>query len=391
MVKTNITIALLASVFMLMPASAQDRAPHAGAAEEGIVRRLDAMTRQLDLSDEQTAKLKELLTSFTESDDPAALRDAVAALLTPEQRQKLNQQSGEWAIRSRQRRGRMAAHGYRDRTARTPRRTPEQGLGTPLRVLVRTLDLSAEQQSRLKEIYDSHAAAGRKQQAALREALREILTLEQVGTLRGRMGAMHSRMDNVRRRMWGPRRSLERGRRTARADRMGRRGDRRSDLPVRLSAEQREALGAMRREIDEARRAYAEENPDATDAEKRTFGAAQRKRFAEAMGPVLTAEQQLLLMWRTGRIRRSSSLMELSDDQEAKVKETLGTHRNAAEDWAETNLNPTLEARMEHARAQREALQSALKEILTPEQLKKLDRGGMRRDRARQWRSRRIR
>lgn len=365
------------------------------------MRRLDAMAEQLDLSEEQAAKLKELLASFKSSDDPAALREAVASLLTPEQRQELKQRSGAMAIRSRQRRGRAAARTHRDRIARTPRRMAEQGLVAPLRFLTRSLDLSAEQQTRLEKMVYSRAAASRKLQLALRDTLRDILTPEQMdkirglmGTVRERMGAKSSRMDHKRRRAWYPRRGIERARRTARAERMGRRGDRRdrwSDVPVRLSAEQREALGEVRREIHEAHRTFAEENPDATDADKRAFGVAQREKLVEAMNSVLTAEQQLLMMRRTDRIGRRPSLLGLSEDQEARVKEALATHRRAAEEWAGVNPNPTPEARMEHARVQREALRSALAEILTPEQMEKLDRGADRRDRARPWRGQRMR
>lgn len=356
------------------------------------MRRLDAMTRQLDLSEEQTAKIRELLTGAWDSADPAALREAIGALLTPEQREKLSQRSGAGMSRYRQR---------RDRAARTPRRMAEQGSPDAVRWLARALDLSAEQQARIKEAYDSHAAASRKRQAAFRDTIRTILTPQQIGRMRGRMSpmrkrmdAVRGRMDNARWRMWHPRRRLERARRTTRSERMGRRGnrrDRRSDLSVRLSAEQRETLGAVRREIDEARQSFAEEHPDATETEKRAFGASQRNKLAEAMESVLTAEQQLLMIRRTDRSRRPSSLLGLSEDQEARVKEVLAMHRKAAEDWVEANPNSTPDARMEHARAQWEALQSVLKEILTPEQMKRLDRSGLRRDRARQWQSQRIR
>ncbi len=282
-------------------------------------------------------------------------------------------------------------------------------------IMTRQLELSEEQQAKLKEVYESHEAANAARMVALREALAEILTEEQ-------MNAMGERGAQLRERMRNQRPGMERSRRTGRSDRISRGNDRRarrsfrvnrsydrrerrsfqmnrsnygrdrsSGLPVRLSSEQREALGAVRREIGEARHAFAEEKPDATDAEKRALGIAQRKELAGAMESVLTAEQQLLMMRRTNMARRPASLLELSEDQETKVKEALAAHRQAVAAWMEANPDSTPEALMESAQMQREALQSALKEILTPEQLEQLDRSGMRRDRTRRPRDRKRR
>ena len=302
----NVILALLASVFFLMPATAQERGPRAEGTEIDIARRVAMMARQLELSEVQQAKLM--------------------------------------------------------------------------------------------EVYASHQAANTARMVALREALGEILTENQINAMREGGAQLRERM-----RRWRP--GMERARRTGRSDRISRSDDRRSrpsfrvnrsndrrdrpsDLPVRLSSEQREAMGAVRRAVDEARRAFAEENPDATDAEKRALGIAQRKELADAMESVLTAEQQLLMTRRISRARRPASLLGLSEDQEVKVKEALAAHRQAMEAWMETNHDPTPEARMESAQMQREALQSALKEILTTEQLQKLDRSGMRRDRTRRQRDR---
>ena len=148
-------------------------------------------------------------------------------------------------------------------------------------------------------------------------------------------------------------------------------------------------MEAVRRQVAEEHRAFTQENPNASDEEKRAFGLAQRKKMAEAMASTLTAEQELLRMRAEERNRRPASFLNLSEEQEGKVKEALATYRQAMAAWMEANPDASPDARMEHNRMQRDALQTALKDILTEEQLEKLDRTDTRRDRPRRNRRRR--
>ncbi len=413
--KRRIITALLATIFVLMPATAQEREARENAAE-AIAERVATMAKQADLTDEQAAQVKKLLADFKESGDAAALRRAFGALLTPEQRQALAQRPAQGPPGQARRRARTAARNAqrgawrgaeareRARTASAMRDWQTIALGLRMRMLASALDLTEGQHAQLRSIHAEQMKADSTQASALHDAISSMLTPEQrtrFEALRTRMEAGQERLrmqaGRLRGRMQGRtqvrRRAGALQRRPGRAYRMERRFDRRGnrqDGPqVRLNPEQEEKMEAVRRQVAEEHRAFTQENPNASDEEKRAFGLAQRKKMAEAMASTLTAEQELLRMRAEERNRRPASFLNLSEEQEDKVKEALATYRQAMAAWMEANPDASPDARMEHNRMQRDALQTALKDILTEEQLEKLDRTDTRRDRPRRNRRRR--
>ena len=384
--KRHIFPALLACILILMPARAQERSPRANSTEARIANRVEVMARQLDLSEEQVAKITQLYKELAESGgDPAALRESISEILTPEQREKLGQRGNRARTRSN--------NETRERT-RSRADGPRRGnAGPPWRPGTMP-ELTDAQMTRLRHVVRNRLGAARESQAAFRDSINAILAPDQRMAAREMMRTMamrRGRMAPMQWRMRAPRRGMERGRSMRRGDRIERRNDRadrRRAEPVRLSAEQREAMESARKEIAEARRTFEQENPDATDAEKRDFGMAQRNRHAEAIESILTAEQQLMMMRRSRQTRAESSRLNLSEEQEVKIKEALSAHRQAEAAWADANPDATREARAENARMHREAVQEDLKEILSAEQLEALERGDKRR---RTRRSRRMR
>ena len=413
--KRRIITALLATIFVLMPATAQEREARENAAE-AIAERVATMAKQADLTDEQAAQVKKLLADFKESGDAAALRRAFGALLTPEQGLALAQRLAQGPPGQARRRARTAARNAqrgawrgaeareRARTASAMRDWQTIALGLRMRMLASALDLTEGQHAQLRSIHAEQMKADSTQASALHDAISSMLTPEQrtrFKALRTRMEAGQERLRMQAGRLRGRmqsrtqvrRRAGALQRRSGRAYRMERRFDRRGnrqDGPqVRLNPEQEEKMEAVRRQVAEEHRAFTQENPNASDEEKRAFGLAQRKKMAEAMASTLTAEQELLRMRAEERNRRPASFLNLSEEQEDKVKEALATYRQAMAAWMEANPDASPDARMEHNRMQRDALQTALKDILTEEQLEKLDRTDTRRDRPRHNRRRR--
>ena len=341
----HVLIALWISAFILLPANAQ---PRTSLPEEMISRHVEMMTRHLELSEEQATKVKEILTDAAESGDMdfAAIHESVQELLTDEQRAKVDESMH---------RRMMAA--FATRNPRRMARTSQRQMGRR----------PAPQARRVEAKPDSTGERGVRSR---REA------------------APRSRMDTRRqmrsRAMW-QRRGMQWRQRASRTRFMQRGNERTPSFP-RLNTEQREAVEVLRRELERARRTFSEENPDATPEEARAFGAEVRREYAAAMDTILTAEQQLLQLRLRSRSRSERSLLNLSEDQETQVKAALAAHREATGAWRDNNPEATREEQAEQARAQYEALQAALGDILTPQQLQRLERIGNRSGRSRRTR-----
>ena len=266
-----------------------------------------------------------------------------------------------------------------------------------VKMMTEHLGLTEEQATQAKEILTAHMASDDHSMEALHEALTPILTDEQ----KEKMAAMHSRHEKMRRgddkrqratrtRTMRTRTSRDGARRVTRSrtwnSRGGQRGAMRSrsgrdayrgwapqSAQLRLSREQMAELAEIRREAAAARQTFAEENPEATREERRAFAEAQAMELREAMESVLTVEQKLMRMRLGERQRRQPSGLNLSEEQEAQIEEALSAHREAHREWVEANPEASRADRAAQAGEQRSALESALEEILTPEQMEALD------------------
>ncbi len=388
------------SLLLLMPASAQHRA-----SENGIARHIEMMTQQLELSQEQADKIAELLREFANSEegDAAALHEAVSQVLTPKQRERIQDHPITMAnrFRSSPTPRDASARASRARRARAASRAP-QAPTLALVALTRALDLTEEQQEQLKEAQTGIQQAAEEQMAAVEQVLRDVLTLEQYQRMMELRERRTSRSQNVRsehsnrfRRSRGRmaparHRMTRRGQATQRWHRNNRQvGRRQATMPMgRMSAAQREALEVVRRAMEAKRRAFAQDNPEASAEDKRAFAANQRETFAAAMDSVLTVEQRLrMVMQHVDRHAESRSRLGLIEAQKAQLEAVLAEHGESARAWRQANPDATPAARMQHAQTQIESLHNALKEVLSEEQYRRLSRDSAPRPR----RSRRIR
>jgi len=243
------------------------------------------------------------------------------------------------------------------------------------------LDLTEEQSEKLSTLLAAHIEENEASMAKLREDIKAILTPEQREKADEILLPDRQRDNRERTR----RRSRTDTRRNERVDSRRTRGrDRGRDnvrrFPFRLSSDQREALGRVQRNLNAERHTFARENPEATEAEKRAFNISMRERLAEARDSILTVEQRLYMIRGMNDDDHSKDRfsLNLSEEQETKLSEAITTYMKARGAWRIANPDATFETRAEYFRQIGADLETAYQEILTPEQLEKLER---RRDR----------
>ncbi|MGI9175691.1 MAG: T9SS type A sorting domain-containing protein [Rhodothermales bacterium] len=184
------------------------------------------------------------------------------------------------------------------------------------------------------------------------------------------------------------------------------------DEKLDLSDAQEEQIQSVWDDQREAAQAWREANPDATREERQAYREEQRSEINAATEAILTPEQteqyqSLKDEWterrgdrpnrgdrpdrgdrsdqgnRRGRRHdgrqgdRTSELVErldLTEAQQAQLKEIRTTYREAAQAWREANPEATREEKQAYRTEQREAMKAAIEAVLTPEQVTELER-----------------
>jgi len=149
-----------------------------------------AIMGELGLSDEQKTELKELrgaqrekmreMRASGERPDRdemriifAEQREKMSKILTPEQREKMEEMRDEWAFSERPRRGRHGQGRERGRMGRGHHQGPQGGHALAM------LDLTAEQQEKVKSLRDKQRQEMQKLTKKHRQAVEKVLTKEQ--------------------------------------------------------------------------------------------------------------------------------------------------------------------------------------------------------------------
>ncbi|HMB92556.1 MAG TPA: Spy/CpxP family protein refolding chaperone [Rhodothermales bacterium] len=173
--------------------------------------------------------------------------------------------------------------------------------------------------------------------------------------------------------------------------------DRQVDLSDAQEAELKTLLQAQHAE----RRTWLDANEDASREDKRAYFEAQAEATKAAIASVLTTEQQQTLEEKIaergekGRFRRGqrgamrgkrgparlAEKLDLTEAQQAQLKELHTGHRDAMQAWMDSSPNATQEEKRAYRKEQAEAHRSALESILTPEQKQMLEEAKSTRDR----------
>lgn len=178
----------------------------------------------------------------------------------------------------------------------------------------------------------------------------------------------------------------------------GRRGDHvRLLRGLDLTDAQKVEIRKTMQDLHAERQSWHEAHPNPSPEEQRAFFQEQHEAMREALTAVLTPEQLAKLeemQDRGPRHRRRpgrnlANDLDLNEEQRTALRSLHQEQRAAMRAWMSDHPNASKEERRAYVRDQREALQEALADLLTPEQLTKLE--ALREERVRHRRDRRGR